>query len=221
MVVSQGYNLESTATCGLTGQGDLSGVDPILGPLAANGGATHTHSLPPGSPAIDAGSPGGGGCEGVDQRNTPRPTDGNGDGTARCDIGAFEAPTSSVPVPVVGGVPIAPLPGAVASPTVQPTAFPASVAPPTPVPAPGRSPTPAVLPTRTTDIPTAAAPPSPPEAEPEWVFVPIGTPLFAVDGTPLGEAETEDWYEVILVESDWLLAAADPEWPVWLAWKAG
>ena len=31
-------------------------VDPKLGPLQANGGATWTHALPPGSPAIDKGS---------------------------------------------------------------------------------------------------------------------------------------------------------------------
>jgi hypothetical protein len=32
----------------------------------------------------------------LDQRGEPRPVDGNGDGTAQCDIGAFEAGALSV-----------------------------------------------------------------------------------------------------------------------------
>ena len=39
-----------------TGPGNLLDVDPLLGPLADNGGPTLTHSLLPGSPAIDAGA---------------------------------------------------------------------------------------------------------------------------------------------------------------------
>ena len=70
-------------------------IDPLLEPLAANIGRTWTHALRPGSPAIDRGSsltPGSGSfaCEPIDQRFAPRPADGNGDGTAVCDIGAFE-----------------------------------------------------------------------------------------------------------------------------------
>jgi hypothetical protein len=41
-----------------------------------------------GSPAIDAG--GGAGCLVTDQRGVGRPIDGDEDGTAACDIGAFE-----------------------------------------------------------------------------------------------------------------------------------
>jgi hypothetical protein len=67
----------------------------ILNPvLAFNGGPTQTHALVPGSPAIDAG---GSACTDpngnpllTDQRGNPRTIDGNKDGTARCDIGAFE-----------------------------------------------------------------------------------------------------------------------------------
>ena len=40
----------------LTGTGNLTGVDPVLGPLAFNGGTTRTHALFGGSPAINAGS---------------------------------------------------------------------------------------------------------------------------------------------------------------------
>ena len=67
----------------------------ILNPvLAFNGGPTETHALVPGSPAIDAGGPvcldPNGNPLLTDQRGKPRIVDGNGDGTSRCDIGAFE-----------------------------------------------------------------------------------------------------------------------------------
>ena len=67
----------------------------ILGPLKNNGGPTQTHALVAGSPAIDAGNPGGcrdnsGALLQTDQRGFPRNVDGNSDGTARCDIGAVE-----------------------------------------------------------------------------------------------------------------------------------
>jgi hypothetical protein len=81
-------SLFSDATCGFwPGTGDNLVGDPKLGPLKWNGGLTFTHALKPGSPAIDAG---GGGCSTVDQRGVIRPIDGNGDGEAWCDIGAFE-----------------------------------------------------------------------------------------------------------------------------------
>jgi hypothetical protein len=71
-------------------------VAQILGPLKNNGGTTQTHALVAGSPAIDAGDPGG--CRNsqgalllaTDQRGFARHVDQNGDGTARCDIGAVE-----------------------------------------------------------------------------------------------------------------------------------
>lgn len=56
-------------------------IDPVLGPLQDNGGATPTHALLPGSPALDTGSPD---CAATDQRGVPRPQ-----GLA-CDSGAFE-----------------------------------------------------------------------------------------------------------------------------------
>ena len=82
----------------------------ILGPLKNNGGPTQTHALVAGSPAIDAGDPGGcrdnsGALLQTDQRGFPRNVDGNGDGTARCDIGAVrELNSRDLPFTLVAAV---------------------------------------------------------------------------------------------------------------------
>lgn len=92
VVNSQGHNLDSDGTCGLTGPGDKTTPNPLLGLLADNGGPTKTHALLPGSPAIDK----GGDCLAVDQRGVPRPQG------AACDIGAYEvgaAPTVAACAP--------------------------------------------------------------------------------------------------------------------------
>ncbi len=86
---SQGYNLSSDTTCGFTQASDLQPIDPLLAPLADNGGHTPTHALWPGSPAIDSGS--NGQCPATDQRLVTRPFDGDGNGVAICDRGALEA----------------------------------------------------------------------------------------------------------------------------------
>jgi hypothetical protein len=64
-------------------------LDAMLAPLAYNGSQTPTHALLPGSPAIDHVVVGGD-CLATDQRGIARPQDGDADGVARCDIGAFE-----------------------------------------------------------------------------------------------------------------------------------
>jgi CSLREA domain-containing protein len=63
----------------------------VLAPLAANGYALESHALLPDSLALDAAI---GACSAHDQRWQPRPVDGNSDGVALCDLGAFELQTT-------------------------------------------------------------------------------------------------------------------------------
>jgi hypothetical protein len=87
-ITSIGFNIDSSTTCGLAGPSDQTNTDPLLGPLQDNGGPTFTHLAGSGSPALDAGNPTG--CPPTDQRGETRPTDGNGDTTEVCDVGATE-----------------------------------------------------------------------------------------------------------------------------------
>jgi hypothetical protein len=101
---SVGHNIADDGSCGLDQPSDQAGVDPLLGPLADNGGPTQTRAPEPGSPAIDQGFAGGLGPA-IDQRGLRRtvdflavPNPAGGDGS---DVGAVErqdvtAPTLSV-----------------------------------------------------------------------------------------------------------------------------
>jgi hypothetical protein len=102
--VTLSHVLRNTLSAGLAvtdAGGNLTGVDPLLGPLQNNGGATATHALLAGSPAKDAGAdpvPDFAGNE-FDQRGAgfARVVDG------RSDIGAFEVqpPEGPAAEPVV------------------------------------------------------------------------------------------------------------------------
>ena len=109
-LLSAGFNIVASGAClNAPTTGDQLGVDPQLGPLAANGGSTLTHLPAATSPAIDAADPGA--CPATDQRGVARPVG------PRCDIGAVEV-TAAVaaadltltltdsPDPVVAGQPI-------------------------------------------------------------------------------------------------------------------
>ncbi|HEX5037907.1 MAG TPA: CSLREA domain-containing protein [bacterium] len=95
-----GHNIiGDTKNCffeGDAGPGDLFDTDPKLGPLADNGGPSLTLLPLAGSPAIDGGNDPAG-CFSDDQRGFERPVDADGDGIARCDIGAVEVAAATTP----------------------------------------------------------------------------------------------------------------------------
>ena len=109
LLVSQGFNLIGSndgIAAPVTQPTDQIGteaalLDPLISPLANNGGLTQTHALLSGSPASDK----GGAAAGVttDQRGSTRPVDNplipNATGGDGSDIGAFEvqlAPTAAM-----------------------------------------------------------------------------------------------------------------------------
>lgn len=75
-------------------------LDPGLFNLGNNGGATRTHALRSDSPAIDSDTAVTSAtlfdCVAKDQRGYIRPIDGDNDGTADCDIGAYESGSNVV-----------------------------------------------------------------------------------------------------------------------------
>ncbi|HLF79991.1 MAG TPA: choice-of-anchor Q domain-containing protein, partial [Dehalococcoidia bacterium] len=201
---SQGNNLSSDATCPLLGLNDLQNTNPLVVALANNGGPTDTHLLSPGSPAIDGAT--NAGCPGSDQRGQTRPMDGDGNGTAICDIGAVEvsagpiAPTAtptstSTPTPTSSPTSVpspSHTPTPTATPTSSPTLVPSSTSTQTPTMAPSGTPTATPTPfpaTTVTPTPTAtgtasATPVSSGTATPGPSTTPTRTPTQAPSSTP-------------------------------------
>ena len=107
------------------GPGDQIGtagtpIDPMIGPLANNGGSSQTRALLTGSTAINAGS----NAQALDYNGQPLVTDQRGAGFPRIvsttvDIGAFEVQGAATPTP---------------SPSATPTATPTATVPPSPSP---------------------------------------------------------------------------------------
>ena len=99
-ITSNNYNLSDDTSCNsyFIKANDQKNVNPLLGPLADNGGPTLTHLPAAGSPAVDHG---GLICPATDQRGVARPQ-----GPA-CDIGSVEragtgfVPTSWLYLPLV------------------------------------------------------------------------------------------------------------------------
>ena len=92
-----GYNLTDDDTCLLSASTSMTNTNPLLLPLADNGGATLTHLPQAGSPLLDvvpAGVSGCGTAVSIDQRGDPRPR-----GTG-CEMGAVEVWANTAPVAV-------------------------------------------------------------------------------------------------------------------------
>jgi len=95
-IASNGNNIDGDGSCGLGAASDLMS-DPLLLALADNGGMVNTHAPFHESPAIDAAD--NANCSAADARGVTRPVDGDGNGSAICDIGAheFEIPCEDNP----------------------------------------------------------------------------------------------------------------------------
>jgi CSLREA domain-containing protein len=114
-LISLGDNISDDSTCFASPNvvHDRINTDPLLGPLASNGGPTQTHALLAGSPAIDGVTNNACPPPNTDQRGFLRPSG------AHCDTGAYEAGATVTLTPTVTATPPA-------TATSTPTALPSS-----------------------------------------------------------------------------------------------
>jgi hypothetical protein len=107
-------------------------ADPLLLPLASNGGPTQTHALTAGSPAIDQGTAGCPPVPPADQRGVTRPQG------AGCDVGSFELQGAVTNTPTQTNTPAG-------VPTNTPTRTPSNTTTSTPTVVASSTPTPGVV----------------------------------------------------------------------------
>ena len=100
------YSIAGDASCAFTGLGAQNSTNPLLGPLANNGGFTLTHLPAATSPAVDTGT--NADCPSPDQRGSMRPIG------AACDVGAVEYNPALLPTAT-------PTPTNTPTPTLTPT----------------------------------------------------------------------------------------------------
>lgn len=129
-----GGNIASDNHCFFSAATSANNIDPLLGPLADNGGPSLTYALQSGSPAINR-IPSADCVLSSDQRGAPRPQG------AGCDSGAFEY-NSVVPSPTqIPSASQTSSPTHTASPTATQTASPTRTATHTPTASQTPSPT--------------------------------------------------------------------------------
>ena len=92
VITSAGENVERSGASCYGHQNDLSNTDPELMPLGFYGGNVLIAPPSPISPLVDAGAA----CNTIDLSGEGRPRDGDGSGSAQCDIGAVERPDANL-----------------------------------------------------------------------------------------------------------------------------
>ena len=103
-IITGGGNLATDSSCAGFGVTTYDAIKAVA-PPDYNGGLTENIAVQAGSSAIDGGNATA--CQnaniaGRDQRGKPRFVDGNGDGVAQCDVGAFEYGAAGQPPPCTG-----------------------------------------------------------------------------------------------------------------------
>lgn len=161
---------------GFSGMNVLS-VNPLLAPLANNGGFTQTHALNAGSPAIDAGGANSA-CATSDQRGVTRPQ-----GSA-CDMGAYEYDgfISSTPTFTPTSAPTSTF---TSTPVLTNTAAPTATSTPTFVPSATATNTPVASPASTSTSTTAPTFTNTPAVSPTFTTTSTAVPTFTSTPVPL------------------------------------